>query len=117
MLSKTKLQFTEDVKEMWLSYIRYMRSMNTVTSIFTRNVLPYPCEMDLISSDIFQIKLKVNTDDLDDPEEKNIYNNQFQETYNYLKEIGCRPTPYREAFACVVSLDNFVEAILTAENL
>lgn len=117
MLSKTKLQFKEDVKEMWLSYIRYQRSMNTVTSIFTKNVLPYPCEMELISLDLFQIKLNVDTVDLNDTEMRNQYEEQFQEIRNFLKEIRCQHAWYSEEFTCVVSIDNFVEAILTAENL
>lgn len=119
MMTKSKIIFDEDVKEMWKSHTMFRRSKNTVIGVFTKNILPYSCDMDLVSFELFRIRLSVDTDELNaDEEYKQACEQNFKELIEFLEEKRFYPAINNPAdFECFVHIEHFVEAVLNAEKL
>ena len=111
MLEKTKVIFKEDIKDMWIHYRKFRRNQASVLVGFQKFYLTEGCwKINFIGNNFIFI---MSYNEEDNPLElDNIFINEIHHLLDYGFDV-CYDKENRREF--MISMDNFVEALLKEE--
>lgn len=112
MLNKTSLMFKEDVKQGYIHYQFFQQHWSMVIAAFKKYILTVPVNIGVdCNNDWLNIQLIYNQ-----PTEEWIPQ-EWEELTTLLKEEGFPYTANKEDWSIIISIDNFVETILSKPEL
>lgn len=107
MLNKTRIIFNESIKDMWIYYNKFRRSMHDVLMIFQEFYLEYPGAWYIeLQGNNFVFHMKFNYPENDDHKNK-----IFDEETTQLRNNGFDPC-YKDKEYFLISMDNLVQVLL-----